>query len=227
MFVIDRRYLKTFQSKTQIKKTTKSVKIRDIDNTLHESSKYIEMNFYVLKRLTNKNKAITHFKQKIHVVNDLRVNMLLKSNIFDSKKAVIDIKQKSVIFKSCKKLSVSVNIIVKKRRIIRAVRNATQLTISVHSCMLILIKIKKNSLSTNRDYFFHSKKSFKEFDSKKDFFNYITNANIVVVQIRNTSDRFYILSKNVKIDMLRDFKKEKCYLTLSKDRHRTISSSKN
>ena len=123
MFVIDQHYLKIFQSKIQIKKTTKFVKIRDIDNILHKNSKYIEINFYVLKRLINKNKTIVYFKQKIYVVDNFRVNMLLKSNIFNSKKIVIDIKQKFVIFKSCKKLLISMNIIVKKRRIIRAIKN--------------------------------------------------------------------------------------------------------
>ena len=82
--------------------------------------------------------------------------------------------------------------------------------------MFILIKIKKNNLSTNRDYFFHSKKIFKKFDLKNFFFNYITNANIVVVQIRNILNRFCILLKNVKVDMFRDFKKKMLFNVIEK-----------
>ena len=88
MFVIDRQHLFKFQSQIEIKKTTKFVKIRDIDNTLHENFEYVEMNFFILKRLSNENETIVHFMQKIHIVDDFRVNMLLKSNILDSKKTV-------------------------------------------------------------------------------------------------------------------------------------------
>ena len=170
MFVVDRYYLKIFQSKTQIKKTTKFVKNRDINNTLHENSKYIEINFYVLRQLTNENEIIVHFKQKVHVVDNFRVNMLLKSNIFDSKKVVIDIKRKFIIFKSCKKLSILIDIIVKKRRIIRVIKNATQLTILTHSFMFISVKIKKKTICRRiATIFFIQKKALKNLIQKKIF----------------------------------------------------------
>ena len=145
MFVIDRQHLFKFQSQIEIKKTTKFVKIRDIDNTLHENFEYVEMNFFILKRLSNENETIVHFMQKIHIVDDFRVNMLLKSNIFDSKKTIIDMKRKFVIFSSCQEFSISVDIIVKKRRISRTIKNAIQLTISIHFCVFVSMKIKKKN----------------------------------------------------------------------------------
>ena len=43
----------------------------------------------------------------------------------------------------------------------------------------------------------------------------------MIVQVRNATNKLYILSKNAKIDMLRDFEKENYYNVLSNDRHLT------
>ena len=134
--------------------------------------------------------------------------MLLKSNIFDSKKIIVDMRNKFVNFSFCEKISVLINITAKKRRIIRTVKNTAQLTILAHFCIFVFVKIKSENLFFDRDYFFHSKKNFKNLKSKKDFFNHITNANIVIVQIRNIFNRSYILFKNAKINMFRDFEKK-------------------
>ena len=152
--------------------------------------------------------------------------MLLKTNIFDSKKVVINISQKSINFSFCEKISAFINIIAKERRIFRAIKNANQLTIFAYFCVFVSVKIKKNILSLNRNYFFYFKQNFVALKSKDSFFNYIIDANIVVVQIRNILNRSYVLSKNAKIDMLRDFEKKECYLAASKNCYRTVSSFK-
>ena len=132
MFVIDRQYLNITQSNVEIKKTPKFVKIRDFDNTLHDNSKYVYVNFYISKKLFDENETITLFKQKIYIVDNFRVNMLLKSNIFDFEKIVVDMKNKFVNFLFCERISAFINITIKKRRIIRTMRNTTQLTIFAH-----------------------------------------------------------------------------------------------
>ena len=83
MFITDRQHLKNSQLNIEIKKTTKLVKIRDIDNSFYNNFKYIFINFYIRKQLFNESETIIYFKHEIYIVEDFRAKMLLKINIFD------------------------------------------------------------------------------------------------------------------------------------------------
>ena len=48
----------------------------------------------------------------------------------------------------------------------------------------------------------------------------------MIVQVRNVINKLYILLKNVKIDILRDFEKKDCYNILSNNRYLTIVFSR-
>ena len=155
-----------FQFNVQIKKTIEFVKIHKVENTFYNSFEYIKINFYILKKLLNENKVIVHFKREIYIVNNFRVNILFKTNIFELKKVVIDIKQKFISFLFYKNILIFINIIVKKRRIFRILKSVAQFIIFVYFCIFVFVKIKKNNLLIDRNYFFYFKQNFKNFDLK-------------------------------------------------------------
>ena len=70
---------------------------------------------------------------------------------------------------------------------------------------------------------FFQKKN-KSFNSKKGFFAHVTNFEIKAVQVKNTSVKSITISKNFKIEHLRDYSKKKCFLTTSKNRHLAVVS---
>ena len=201
MFLIDRQHLLIARSKIEIKKTTNFIKIHDIDKTFHDNSKYVELDFYIFEKTSNDIEIIVHFKREMHVINDFRVNVLLKTNILNSKSIIINMNRKFIIFLACENIFVFLNIISKKTRIIRFVKSTIQFIIFVNFCIVVSIKTKNDKLFVDRDYFFHSKKDFRDLKSKKDFFNHITNANFNAIQMKNIFNQFYIFFKNVKIDM--------------------------
>ena len=83
MFTINRQHLKNSQLNVEIKKTTKFVKVRNINNSFHNNFEYVFMNFYIRKQLFNESKTIVYFKHEIHIVDNFCAKMLLKTNIFD------------------------------------------------------------------------------------------------------------------------------------------------
>ena len=46
------------------------------------------------------------FNKDIHVVNHLKINLLIKINIFDSKEVIIDFFKKNIIFTRCQNVSI-------------------------------------------------------------------------------------------------------------------------
>ena len=54
----------------------------------------------------------------------------------------------------------------------------------------------------------------------------MTEFNIIAIQVKNTSTKLYILSKNFKMGHIRDYDKKGCFMTNSKNCHFAIASVK-
>ena len=67
----------------------------------------------------------------------------------------------------------------------------------------------------------------EKLDSKDKFFADVMRLDVKMIQIRNTSKKFYVLSKNLKIEYVKDYTEQDCYMISSKDEHQTIVIKKN
>lgn len=103
-------------------------------------------------------------------------------------------------------------------------RAVFQTAISVKAVMTISIKLKKAKVFKSQNYNFFLKNDC-QFDLKKEFFVYVTDAEIKTIQIKNTSNRSFIIFKNFRIGHFRDYTKKKCFLATSKNNHLIISLS--
>jgi hypothetical protein len=89
--------------------------------------------------------------------------------------------------------------------------------------MMISVRIRDINILRNRNYSFFSKAD-SLLRLEKEFFAHIMSPDIKAVQVRNISEKSYIISKNFKIERIKDFSEEDCHLTTSEDRHLTIIS---
>ena len=209
MSLIDRKHLIVIKSNAIIHRINNFIKVRNINHRLHNNFEYIELNFYVSDKLFDDSSIIIYFKREIHIVDDFRINVLLKVNIINFEKITLNLNNRTFSLFDCDNFQTSLDIIFKNHRIIRAVRSIILITISSHIYMTIFIKIRDNNLFENRDYSFESKQDFQILNSKNEFFNHITNVNVFVVQIQNVSNKSYFLFKNAKVNMLRDYERKK------------------
>ena len=227
MFLIDKKYLLKTKFDVTIHKTKQSIRIHDIDDKLHDNSKYTKLNFYVVDTLSNQSSIIIHFRREIHLVNDLRIHALFDVDILKFEQVILDMNKRIIIFFACNNLTIFMKLIFKNQRIVRTVKFVNKITISSHICLIVSVKIRDQSLSANKNYNFEFKQNFQQLEFEDDFFNHIIDAHLVVVQIRNAINKSVILSKHAKIDMLRDFEKKNCYHVSFDDRHLTVVSSRN
>lgn len=105
----------------------------------------------------------------------------------------------------------------------RTIKSVSQITVQSDQIMTMSIKLKSAKLSKNRNYSFFSKKN-RLFDSKKNFFAHVINANVIAVQVQNISTKSMIISKNFEVGHLCDYFEEGCFLTASKNYHLIITS---
>ena len=90
--------------------------------------------------------------------------------------------------------------------------------------MTIFVKYKNNVLFTNRDYSF-SFKFFKTLSAKNEFFVHIMFVNVVAIQMKNASNTFFVVFKNMRVSNLHDYEKENCYIISIDDRHLVVVST--
>ena len=226
MSLIDRKYLLKVKLDVTIHKTKQSIRIHDIDDKLHDNSKYTKFDFYVVDTLSNQSSIIVHFRREIHLMNDLKVHALLDVDILEFEQVILDMSKRTITFFACNNLTVFMKLIFKNQRIVRAIKLIDKIIISSHTCLVVSVKIRDQNLSTDRDYNFESKQNFQQLELENDFFNHIIDVHFAVVQIRNVINVSIILSKHAKIDMLRDFEKKNCYHVFFDDKHLTTISSR-
>ena len=94
---------------------------------------------------------LTYLRRELHIIDNLRIKILIKNNIIKSKEIVINIINKKVRINN---YSITINIIARSRGefIRRKIYIKVSIFVSSHSEIMLLIK--EISLSNDRDFLF-------------------------------------------------------------------------
>ena len=201
MSLIDRQFLKNILSNKEIYIMSIAIAIRDIDDRSHILSKYIDLNIWILE--SNKNDSImTYIRRKVHIVNDLRVNLLLDTDAIMSENMTINYLNNQLSMTSCEDFVIVININLIDSRVDRVIRIKAVIRLTLNAMIEVSIQIREeDNLSSRRDYLFQSATSI-ELKSENDVFAHVINANINFVQIRNTITESVVLSRYVKLERI-------------------------
>ena len=219
MSFVDRNYFRRVLSNydARIRMIAQNIQIRKIDVKLHDIFEYIELNFYIVDKRQNDFKIVVHFKREIHLIDDLKINILVEMNILAFEFMILNLKHRLFTIVNCNMI-VSFSIISRNQRIDKILRIIVVVIVSFHFCVTMSIKLRDNALSIDRDYNFCFK-SNQMLKQENDFFVIIIDFNSMTMQIRNVNDQSYRVSRNLKIDNFRDFEKKDCYLVNVDDNH--------
>ena len=66
------------------------ISVREIDSAQHMTNKYIMIYIYILRTLSSNEVTVVHIHQKVHIIDNLKVKLLMKINILMSEKVVVD-----------------------------------------------------------------------------------------------------------------------------------------
>ena len=217
MSIENRRYILNRLLKIFIFRINKSIRVRDIDTIWHDIFEYIMIDFYVFKMTIVDTFVKTHFIREIHLIDNLSTKIFIEINVITSKEMIIDVDKQTVTINSCD-VTAKLHVIFRDRRVNRIVKFLKQLIIFSHIHMIVFVKIREQTLSTNRDYFFHSLED-NRLKAENDFFVHIIDVNFIVVHIRNSTNQSIIISRNFKLNKLNDYDEEDCFLIASKNWH--------
>ena len=172
------------------------ITVRELDTDKHFTDKYVIVFMYFLEKDKDDTTVKAKIIREIHLINDLKTNMLLENDVLDSKKFDILTSTSSAYIESCE---IIISIFIKNRFVSRSAFVHFIKTRIISSRTEISILIHKISLS-KRDYLF-------EFAEANFFiYSHIVDIIINVILMRNDNAISIKIFRNLRLDKLIELK---------------------
>ena len=138
---------------SEIKRIIAKIFIRGLDSKIHYSNKYAILIFYIEGVLLNKTYTFAEIKREIHIVDNLKVGILIGSNILTPKRIVINFITQSIKIDSYRNIIISMNSRAYSKSIKRVIKFLSRIILLLHTTTQISVTYF-DKLSKNRDLLF-------------------------------------------------------------------------
>ena len=152
--------------------------VRDLDVDKHMIAKYVILFIYFFDQKNNNSIKIKIIKE-IHLIDNLKTNMLFENDVIEFKKIDVNIFKKTIYIENCE---IIVNLKIRTFKII------VQISIHVRKITIIFFRfelifsIHYTTVLFDRDYFFESN------ELKFSFCVHLINFNIKQIIVRNENN---------------------------------------
>ena len=212
----DTKFLQRQFKNISIRIMTTLITVRELETNRHQTNKYalVTMHFKNTNKIDQVVQAV--IIRKIHLIDDLKVNLLIDNDILSSKLIDISTSINSTYIENCK-MTIFISIKTRFRS-----RN-----MSVHTLKAIVIFLKSDCLVdihnitlSDQNYLFES--DVAEFS----IYAHVINLSIKFILMRNEENRSIKISKNFRFEVLTDMSYSDAYLIDSASSDFVIKSSK-
>ena len=169
------------------------LKIRDLSTHRHESAKYVICDIH-LKEKKNDKSITSVFRREVHLINNLKANMLINNDVIEFENIMINsVKKQTFIINT--DVIISIKVKSSKNNIQRFVHIRKTIVISLY--IEIVVFINDINLSKIRDFLFESVD-----DVNFTLYAHLVNAFTFVVIIRNDHAQSIQIFRNFKLDRI-------------------------
>ena len=186
----DRQFFKKQASNVFIKIMITFISIRDLDVDKHMTIEYIILFMYFFDQ---KNDVTIKIKiiREIHLLDNLKINMLLNNDVIESKKIDVNVSNKSTYIDNCEIID---NFEIRtSRSIVQISIHERKITI-VFSHNELILSMHYIIVSFDRNYLFES----NEFNFS--FYVYLINFTFKHIVVRNKNSQTVHISWNCRVD---------------------------
>ncbi len=205
--LIDKNFVLNRLSKAHIPLMISSLTIREIEVNVHETKKYVNFSIYLSSKKDSKKMIEIH--KEMHLIEDLKTNMLIENDILESKNIIINIQEKKIVISSCQNMIIEVKIHQRDSFVRRNV--ISQFASVVSSEFYAKISYKMKNLSSNKDFLFESFSEISVF-----IYAHIIDVKTTEVIVRNESSRSMKISRNFKLEVTQKIQYENCFYASQK-----------
>ena len=190
VILIDIQYFKNKFKNISIRTIISSITIRDLRSIKHSTNKYACCLMYFSEKNEDDQSIFAEIIKKIHLIDNLKVNLLIDNNVLNFELIDIFIFINTVFIENC---NVIVSIVVKFRSFsqTKSIHTTKENKISSHSKLAISIH---KIVTFDRDYIFESKKI-----ANFAVYAHLMNYNIKTILVRNDIHNTVQISRNFRL----------------------------
>ena len=193
--LIDAVFFHRQNSDVSIRQMITSLTMRDLDTSQHQSSDYAIVSMYFVD-VKNDSSVKALIRREIHLVDNLKINMLIDNDVTVSEDVVLDLVKKQALIDSC---DVTIALDVRSRASHaqqRSIHVKKIIVLSSRNQMTIFIHHLVDELLVSRDFLFESD------ESNLILYAHIIDVDIKVVLTTNDSNSAVKISRNFRLDRL-------------------------
>ena len=156
--------------------------------------------------------------REIHIVKDLKANILLGMNILILKEVIIDLLSQTLKLTKVKEIEIPIQIETKNNvNVNHIIRVEKQTVVSLKSVGQVLIQLaEKHQVLSNHDFLFKSQKD--------SVYTHFVNSDFHTVQVQMDSSESLRFSRNEQIEKIVKYKDKECY-HIDTENHELITKS--
>lgn len=109
MSLVDRDFLRKHLPDTVIQKTASKITVRGIGSRTHECQNYVRLSLYLPGSLNGK-VVVAHLERDVHLVDNLRANLLIGMDIIGPERISMDIPSRKAIIGGCRNMLIDLDI---------------------------------------------------------------------------------------------------------------------
>ena len=91
VILADKQWLLSLLPNVKIRKILSYLRVKELNSTIHNIDKYILILIYLSGLKKNDNKALACIIKKIHLISNLKTNLLIKNNIIEPEKIMLNV----------------------------------------------------------------------------------------------------------------------------------------
>lgn len=200
----DRLFLKRLIPTFETKKHESPITLRGIGTNRHSTNEWTTVSFY-MKGLTPEGKPVMiKYTRDIHVVDNLKANLLIGMDILGPEGAVIDLPEEKIVFTKCGNVAVPVQATARDNvRIRRVVRTERKQIIPPRSTGRIGVSLKGKQPLPDRDFLFEP-----EVDG---VYSHFVDANFHFVNVRNDTASPLVIPRHHRVGSVVEYEAEESY----------------
>ena len=176
------------------------MKVRGLGSSSHAASDYVELDLYFP---AHGRTAV--IQREVHVVNDLKANMLIGNDILVSEQIDVLLSQRKAVIGSCKNVQLDLNVTTLPNQTNRLLLSGDQTTIPAYGSTIIQIK-PLHGLPTDRDLLFEPECKLA------DAYTSIVDHTLTSIEVRNDSDKAVVIPRHTPLGRVVEYEADGCFL---------------
>ena len=207
----DRSFMEKQPGKMEVRKLASPVPVRGVGGKIVKANEYVVTQLYIDGITTDGKPATACVTAEIHLVDDLKANMLIGVNVLKPQKMVLDFEHNTLAIGSCQGIKATIDPVSRaKPHLKRTIR--TQKAFTVYPGQTAEVPVAyKGGLPEDRDFLFEPHCS-EYLGHDGGVFAHIVDASLHFVQVRNTSTRPVTLPRRGRLGTVVEYSQQGCYM---------------